>query len=111
MGRKGSRGGGGGGGGEKEEVERGRQRRKEWKLRELERGGGGERGSDKETDILLSLITHLSKADLSIVVLIHLLDHGFESKMGLWLPQFLHHQLQLHQVYEVTAISVVPVHM
>lgn len=57
---------------------------------------------------LLSL-AHLSEADLSIVVLVDLFDHGLEGKVGLGLTKLLHHQLQLHEVNEVTVIYIVSV--
>ena len=60
---------------------------------------------------VLSLLplAHLSEADLSIIVFIDLFDHGLEGKVGLGLTKLLHHQLQLHEVDEVTVIYIVSV--
>ncbi len=51
---------------------------------------------------------YLSEADLSIIVLVHSLDHLLEGEVRLGLPQFLHHQFQLHKVNEMASIDVIP---
>ena len=49
-------------------------------------------------------LTNLSEADLSIIVLVDFLDHGLEGQVSLGLTKLLHHQLQLHKVYEIAAL-------
>lgn len=50
----------------------------------------------------------LSEAEFSVEVLVHFFDHVFESEVSLRSPEFLHHQLQLHQINEAVSASVVP---
>ena len=59
--------------------------------------------------ISFSVLPYLSEADLSIIILVNFFDHGLETEMSLWLTKFLHHQLQLHKVNEITAVYVIPV--
>lgn len=51
---------------------------------------------------------YLTEAELAVKVLIHLLDHAFQAQVGLGSPQFLHHQLQLHQVDEAVPSGIIP---
>lgn len=51
---------------------------------------------------------YLTKAELAIKVLVHLLDHALQAQVGLGGPQLLHHQLQLHEVDEAIPSGVVP---
>ena len=51
---------------------------------------------------------YLSEADASVIILIHSFDHLLQSEVGLGLPEFLHHQLQFHEVNEVVAIHIIP---
>ena len=53
---------------------------------------------------------HLSEGYLSVIVLVHFLDHGLESNVGLWLSQLFHHQFEFHQVNEIARVSVISTH-
>lgn len=51
---------------------------------------------------------YLSVAQFAIKVFINFLDHVLEAQVGLGGSQFLHHQLQLHQVNEAVLTGVEP---
>lgn len=52
---------------------------------------------------------HLPEAELAVEVLVHLFDHVFQAQVGLGGPEFLHHELQLHQVNEAVPAGIIPV--
>ena len=53
-------------------------------------------------------LTYLPKADLAVVILVHLLDHGLEGQVSLRRPQLLHHQLQLMEINELVFAYIKP---
>lgn len=53
-------------------------------------------------------VSHLSEAQFAVKVFVHLFDHVLEAQVSLRSSQFLHHQLQLHEVDEAVSTSVIP---
>ena len=51
---------------------------------------------------------YFSVAQFAVKVLVDFLDHVLEAQVGLRSSQFLHHQLQLHQVNEAVLTGVKP---
>ncbi len=53
---------------------------------------------------------YLSKAEFAIQVLIYFFNHVLQAQVSLRSTEFLHHQLQLHQIDEVIFLWIIPAH-